>query len=766
MSSESMHFRPEFSSTGVTRVRSLELNLARTSSAAMSFNLDFLRSAAVLLVVGFHLAKCFNWRFGSLRVTDLGLLGVMLFFVHTTLVLMFSLERQWTTSNAPFFLPFMLRRCFRIYPLAILVVTFAYLLRIPSDLEFGRFSLLQQNSGNLIANLLLIHNVTLQKANPGPLWSLPLEIQMYLFLPGLFVLALRVKSSRGLVVLWCSFVALWFSLGYATGMLPLSQGGIRSPAEALLKLTQFVPCFLPGIIAYKLWRRPRLLPGFLWPVFLLVLSTVFVLFSGSQPIQTGWFICFGIGLGAFLFRELHENFVTRLARGIARYSYGVYLLHYFAIWFGFVVCRNLNFGMQIAIFGATLASLAILLYHTVESPLIAMGVNLSERLKPLPIFQKSTRTPPNRVHATVLGWSLEMHRGKESNRRLRIFLAMALIPAAGSIRAQGLPAGNRIPITGVKSTQDPNQRLPESSKPVSPALAAPSDNESRIGPDDLLDITVFEAPDLNRTLRVSANGEISFQLLGAIKAGGLTPQQLELILQESLRHTYMKDPHVGVFVRELQSHPVSVVGAVRKPGVYQIRGTKTVLELLSMAEGLADDAGDTVLVMRGASLSKVEGNGQTKISSADAAPGEIVEINIKSLMDSVDPAFNLPVHPGDIVKIPRAGIVYVVGEVKKPGGFVLKNNENITVLQALALAEGLTRTSLKSQARIIRTEPGTDKRIETPIDLGKILSNKSSDTLLQPNDVLFVPDSSAKSAFYRGAEAVLSTATGVAIYRW
>jgi peptidoglycan/LPS O-acetylase OafA/YrhL len=282
--------------------------------------------------------------------------------------------------------PFMVRRCFRIYPLAILVVTFTYLLRIPSDLQFGRFGLLQQNAGNLIANLLLIQNVTLQKANPGPLWSLPLEIQMYLALPALFLLTLRLKSSWGLIAFWWSFVALWFLLGFATGMLPLSEGGIRSPAEALLKFTRFAPCFLPGIVAYKLWRRPRLLPGFLWPVFLLVCCVVFVLFSGSQPIQTGWFVCFGIGLGGCLFRELNENFVTRLARGIARYSYGVYLLHYFAIWFGFVFCRNLNFGLQIAIFAATLASFAIFLYHTVESPLIARGVKFSERCAPLSTF--------------------------------------------------------------------------------------------------------------------------------------------------------------------------------------------------------------------------------------------------------------------------------------------------------------------------------------------------------------------------------------------
>jgi len=382
------------------------------------------------------------------------------------------------------------------------------------------------------------------------------------------------------------------------------------------------------------------------------------------------------------------------------------------------------------------------------------------------------------MHANVFERlaTVGMNYAKESHRRSQILLALAFLSTTGLIHAQGLPAGKQATSTDGETTQ--NQRLEGANKSLSHTLQQPSDSESRIGPDDLLDITVFEAPDLNRTLRVSANGEISFQLLGAIKAGGLTPRQLELILQESLRRTYMKDPHVGVFVRELQSHPVSVVGAVKRPGVFQIRGTKTVLELLSMAEGLADDAGDTVVVMRGATEPRNNGEGQIKVSSgADEETtanvptlvetrGEIVEINLKSLMDSVDPAFNLPVHPGDIVKVPRAGIVYVVGEVRKPGGFVLRNNENITVLQALALAEGLTRTSLKSQARIIRTDQGTDKRIETPIDLGKVLASKSSDILLQPNDILFVPDSSAKSAFYRGAEAVLSTATGVAIYRW
>jgi polysaccharide export outer membrane protein len=380
-------------------------------------------------------------------------------------------------------------------------------------------------------------------------------------------------------------------------------------------------------------------------------------------------------------------------------------------------------------------------------------------------------------------------RANKTFLKLRILFGGVVLFTCTTSGGQGtLPVQKAVPSRG-ETTQQFNQRLEESRKTLSRASAEPTVDEWRIGPDDMLEITVFEGPELNQTLRVSANGEISLQLLGEVRAGGLTPRQLELVLQELLRRTYMKDPHVGVFVRELQSHPVSVVGAVKRPGVFQIRGTKTVLELLSMAEGLADDAGDTVLVMRGASFPGASGSENTDqkqqldatssqairdaplASRPTAVPqqdgaSEIAEVNLKRLLESDDPAFNIPVHPGDIVKVPRAGIVYVVGEVKKPGGFVLRSNENISVLQALALAEGLTRTSLKSQARVIRTDRSTDKRIEIPVDLGKILAGKAPDPSLQSKDIIFVPDSAAKSAFYRGAEAVLSTATGVAIYRW
>jgi polysaccharide biosynthesis/export protein len=161
-------------------------------------------------------------------------------------------------------------------------------------------------------------------------------------------------------------------------------------------------------------------------------------------------------------------------------------------------------------------------------------------------------------------------------------------------------------------------------------------------------------------------------------------------------------------------------------------------------------------------LAKTDGS-QTTTSENN---GEVEEINLKKLLDSPDSALNVPVRPGDIVKVPRAGIVYVVGEVQKPGGFVLQNNEDISVLQALALAEGPTHTSAISRARIIRTDPATGKRTEIPLNLGKIFSGRAPDTYLRAKDVVFVPNSAAKNVFYRGSAAALQTAAGVAIYRW
>jgi polysaccharide biosynthesis/export protein len=340
----------------------------------------------------------------------------------------------------------------------------------------------------------------------------------------------------------------------------------------------------------------------------------------------------------------------------------------------------------------------------------------------------------------------------------------------------------------LETTEDWNHRLTEllDSHPSAPAATS---QEYRIGPEDVLSINVFEAQELNREVRVSVSGEISLPLLGSVRAAGLTPRELEFLLQELLHRTYMKDPHVSVFVREMQSHPVSVMGAVRRPGVFQIRGSKTLLEVLSLAEGLADDAGETVIILRGAASSPdpdpatdhtalkdqpssaAQNPGEARTASSElngspSSPESAVQVNLKDLLESPDSRNNPMVNPGDIVKVTRAGIVYVIGEVRKPGGFALKSNESISVLQALALSEGLTHTAAKGNARIIRTDSQSGERKETPIDLGRILAGKAPDPMLEAKDIVFVPNSAAKTTFSRGVEVAAQTLTGLLIFHW
>src|SRR4029077_4376167 len=371
---------------------------------------------------------------------------------------------------------------------------------------------------------------------------------------------------------------------------------------------------------------------------------------------------------------------------------------------------------------------------------------------------------------------------------IQAILGVAFFLLASPALAQNVPSASSHSSPPVQSSRGDNPRKQLTSESPAAATTELQARESRIGPDDLLNISVFEAPEMNCAVRVSARGLISLPLLGAVHADGLTPRELESVLEALLRRTYMKAPHVGVFVQESQSHSVSVVGAVKMPGVFQIRGTKSVIEVLSMAEGLADDAGDTLLLMHNTRYEEAEdidGRDSTPAGIASAPAfhevfenfnrlqpstpkekGKLEEINLKKLLESDGSALNVQVRPGDIVKVSRAGIVYVVGEVRKPGGFVLQNNENISVLQALALAEGTTHTSAISRARIIRTDSATGKRTEIPMNLGQILSGRKPDTMLQPRDVVFVPNSAAKSVLYRGSEAALQTATGAAIYRW
>jgi polysaccharide export outer membrane protein len=303
-----------------------------------------------------------------------------------------------------------------------------------------------------------------------------------------------------------------------------------------------------------------------------------------------------------------------------------------------------------------------------------------------------------------------------------------------------------------------------------------------IGPDDVLQITVFEVPEISGEHRVSSRGELSLPLLpGKILAAGLTAAELETKLEESLRTSQLVNtPQVSVSVKEYRSHPITVVGAVRTPTVYQAVGHTSLLEVLARAGGLAEDAGSTVVITQRA-LPPLAGDPAAGTATDPGAPAsrmrdfgpqganpssETRVIRLKDLLESGDPRFNVPVEGGDTVSVPRAGIVYVVGAVNRPGGFVLKDDrEEMSVLKALALAEDLKSSALRSKAVIVRKDSRTGQSTEIPVDLSKILGAKGSDPVLQANDILFVPDSGGKRALRRAAEAALQITTGIVIFR-
>jgi polysaccharide export outer membrane protein len=383
-------------------------------------------------------------------------------------------------------------------------------------------------------------------------------------------------------------------------------------------------------------------------------------------------------------------------------------------------------------------------------------------------------------------------------RRMPVLIVLATLGLSLPLAAQQgeaskpVPSATDQPSFRGETTQDYNQRIAELARETkAPDVRSPH-GDYQIGPEDLLEISVLEAPDLNRTVRVSDDGAISLALLGSIQVAGLSTRELQADLEDRLRHTYMKNPQVGVFVQETRSHPVSVFGAVEKPGVYQIRYAKTLVEVLSMAQGLANDAGDTVIVMRHpgdtadpalASLFStnstlaIDRPSQIAMSAPDpsglatgeSSGTESIAINLKDLLDSSNPSSNVLVYPGDLVKVARAGIVYVVGQVHKPGGFLLKTNENISVLQAIALAEGVTPNSKGKDARIFLAGGSTESPKEIAINLDKILAGKVAAPSLKPNDVLFVPSSAGKEALHvleQSTAGIVGALGGAAIYRW
>lgn len=282
--------------------------------------------------------------------------------------------------------------------------------------------------------------------------------------------------------------------------------------------------------------------------------------------------------------------------------------------------------------------------------------------------------------------------------------------------------------------------------PSGPVAAGANLPAQRIGSNDLLAITVYGAPELTRTVRVSDDGQIRLPMVKQkIEARGVMPAELEQRISAALvAEKILVDPAVTVNVAEYHSRPISVVGAVHRPLTFQAWGHTTLLEAIARAEGLSGDAGTEILVTH--------------------PPNPTQIVAVKSLIDAADPAVNLSLEGGEEVRVPVAGRVFVVGNVKKPGTFRIEDANGLTVLKALAMAEGLTPFATK-EAYIYRR--GVASGQEVPIDLRKILDRKSPDVALDANDILYIPDNRKGRMTANVLEKTLgfaaSTASGILI---
>ena len=321
----------------------------------------------------------------------------------------------------------------------------------------------------------------------------------------------------------------------------------------------------------------------------------------------------------------------------------------------------------------------------------------------------------------------------------KVFGIAALLSMAVCSSAQqsyGLP-GTRVSAAPPQAQAQSASTSPQ----LSPLSASMTAAPMQIGPGDLLEIEVFDTPELAGKARVNSHGEITMPLIGSVPVGGLSPEQVQELLAKRLRNeNFVKDPQVTVFVIEYASQAVYLMGEVVKPGPYPLMGSHRLLDFISAAGGFTPRAGKTVTVTKHA-------NPDTLRTFALGSPDE----------DS-----NPELSAGDSIIISQAGIVYVLGDVTRPGGFMLDREDTLTIMQALALAQGTLSTAAKSSAKLIRTT--AKGREEIPVNLKAILKSKSTDLAMQTNDILFVPGSTTKGVL-KGVQSVLPGAAAASIYR-
>ena len=298
-------------------------------------------------------------------------------------------------------------------------------------------------------------------------------------------------------------------------------------------------------------------------------------------------------------------------------------------------------------------------------------------------------------------------------------------------------------------------------QPAQPAQVRPIAN--LIGPEDQIVVRVAENPDLSdKPQRVDTNGEIRLPMVGRVQAAGLTPQQLEAELTTRYK-VFINEPDIMVAVLESRSQPVSIMGAVSQPGVRQLDGRKTLLDMLLMSGGAAQDAGPTVTLTRRLEFGRIP----LPVATDDASGQfSVAEIPLRPLLDGRAPANNVLLQPNDMITVSRAEVVYVIGEVGRPGPVPLVRGNSVSVLEAVSSIGGVLKTAKITDVRILRPVSGSDARTEVPVDLAQILAGQADDVAMLAGDILVVPDkaTTGRRAVTRALEAALQLGLAVGTY--
>ena len=287
----------------------------------------------------------------------------------------------------------------------------------------------------------------------------------------------------------------------------------------------------------------------------------------------------------------------------------------------------------------------------------------------------------------------------------------------------------------------------------------------RIGAGDEINIHITDADEVKdafaNSFLTDSDGFITVPMVGRIHAAGLTTAELQTQVREGLKK-YMVDPQVFVNIKSVKSQSVSVLGAVNSPGVHPVSGPKTLMEVLALAGGLSKEAGYKVDISRQRKWGMIPLPGATWDPSGEFSTAEV---NTKRLTDDKTPVDNILVKPNDVITVPRAEVVYVIGEVKKPGGFTLGDRKEVSILVALSLAEGTTPSAATSRAQILRSTAEGTTRVRQTIDLKKVLQGKADEVELEASDILFIPDNARKRIATKAAETALTTVSGLIIWR-